>query len=73
VAWAIAVNGFASVFGSLLAPLVAMHLGYRVLTLAAAVLYMVAGVVSRGLEAAPRPPTYALPSYPLPPGLADRK
>jgi hypothetical protein len=49
VAWAWGINGFASVLGSLLATMIAMHLGFRVLALVAAVCYLGAGLAHRRL------------------------
>jgi hypothetical protein len=55
VAWAWGLNGFASVAGSVAAPLVAMHFGFRPLVLGAGLCYVVAGMVSRALGSEPAP------------------
>jgi hypothetical protein len=49
VPWALALNGFGSVVGSLLATLVAVHFGFLVLALAAVALYAVVGLLSGAL------------------------
>jgi hypothetical protein len=46
IPWALALNGFGSVLGSLLATLVAVHFGLLVLALTAAVLYAAVAFVS---------------------------
>jgi hypothetical protein len=52
VPWAWGANGFASVAGAPLAVLLAVHLGFRAVFAAAALLYVVAAGVSRRLPAA---------------------
>ncbi|MSO38470.1 MAG: hypothetical protein EXQ69_09535 [Acidimicrobiia bacterium] len=51
VAWAWAVNGFASVVGSVLTTILAMEFGFRVVLLMALGLYVIAVVILRGLLA----------------------
>ena len=48
VPWALALNGFGSVIGSLLATLVAVHFGLRMLALSAIALYALIAFLSRG-------------------------
>ncbi len=55
VPWAWAVNGFASVVATVAAPLVAMTIGFRRLTLLAIVCYALAGVLFRYLPSPSRP------------------
>ena len=51
VAWGWAVNGFASVVGSVLTTLIAMSFGFNVVLVAAVVVYLLALVALRGLRA----------------------
>ncbi|MFN2507700.1 MAG: hypothetical protein ABR589_02895 [Chthoniobacterales bacterium] len=57
IPWALALNGFGSVIGSLLATLVAVHFGFLVLSLAAIALYAIVALLSAPQGAAlSRPP-----------------
>jgi hypothetical protein len=47
IAWALGINGFASVVGALSATLIAMHLGFRALAVCAGVAYLLAGLVGK--------------------------
>ncbi len=55
VPWAWAVNGFASVTATVLAPLLGMHLGFRWVLIIALACYALAGVVGRLLPRTPKP------------------
>jgi hypothetical protein len=55
VPWAWAVNGFASVLAAVGAPLLAMHIGFSGLTVAAIACYAAAGALGRKLPAAGDP------------------
>ena len=52
VAWALALNGFGSVLGSLVATLVAVHFGFTALAIAAVALYAVIALLLRELPVA---------------------
>jgi len=54
VAWGWAVNGFFSVIGSLLGTMLSMSFGFRVVLGVALALYLVAGVLLRGMAASRR-------------------
>jgi hypothetical protein len=62
VAWGWAVNGFASVIGSVLATILAMTYGFGVVLALALALYLVAVVALRGLVRSPKAPSDAEPS-----------
>jgi spermidine synthase len=55
VPWAWAINGCASVLSAILATLLAMTFGTRVVVLAAAALYLLAGAAFAGTSRAPKP------------------
>jgi hypothetical protein len=62
LAWAWAVNGFASVIAASLAALVAMEIGTRALLLCGAALYLLAAAFGRGRRSPRDPAAEALPS-----------
>jgi hypothetical protein len=49
IAWAWGVNGAASVVGATLATLVAVHAGFRIVVLAAVLLYLTVPLALRGI------------------------
>jgi len=49
IPWGFGVNAFASVAGASLAPLIAMHLGFSKLMLAAGVCYLLAALAFRSM------------------------
>jgi hypothetical protein len=62
VAWGWAVNGFASVIGSVLATILAMTYGFGIVLALAVALYVIAVIALRGLVRSPKAPSDAEPS-----------